>query len=619
MDLMETEKEKREEEVSNVPVGMGPSPSDALESEADLRDHSHDHDEEDHKVDDYSSFTKKQLVDAVKELSRETNFKRIDAILKEVKPLFDEIAEKERAAALDRFVASGESPDDFEYKGDDLDNAFDANLKLIRDKRAQFYRQQEDIKLSNLQRKQELLEKLRVLVDSPDNENQFSAFKALQQEWKTIGAVPGAQARTLWANYHALVDRFYDKQTIYFELKELDRKRNLESKLELCARAERLTEITVIREAIKELNELHHEFKHIGPVPIEDKEIVWQRFKAASDVVYKRRDTYLQDLQKELQANLEAKIKLCDEVIPFGTFSSDRIKEWNQKTKEILDIQKRWDGIGGLPRAKAKEVNKKFWSSFKHFFSSKNAFFKKLDEERSVNLEQKLELVKRAQELKESSDWESTSREMKTLQEKWKAIGPVPEKHREKVFQEFKDACDFFFNQRRGQQGKDEQDQVQNLQLKRALCDRLEQHVKDGTASEEVLREIQAQYNEIGFVPKRELAGLRTRYHELVNKFIGMIPALTDDDRSKLSLESELEELRSDPMAEQKLYHKEQAIRKRISKVENDLAVLKNNLEFFARSKSADKYREEFNEKIQETSQHLTQLKQQLRLLRTVS
>src|SRR5690606_15308688 len=165
-------------------------------------------------------------------------------------------------------------------------------------------REEEDRKTENLRIKQELLEKLRELVDAQDMNNQFEQFKELQKEWKAIGPVPGPQAKALWANYHALVDRFYDNQSIYFELKELDRRRNLEAKLELCERAEKLADVEIIKDAIRELNELHHEFKHIGPVPAEEKETVWQRFKAASDAVYAKRDNYLQNLQKELQVNL---------------------------------------------------------------------------------------------------------------------------------------------------------------------------------------------------------------------------------------------------------------------------------------------------------------------------
>lgn len=554
----------------------------------------------------------------VKELSKESNFKKVDHVLREIKPVYDDIRERERQAALEKFTADGGEPDAFDYKGDDLDLAFDANVKLIRDRRAQYFRQQEEQKAENLQKKEELIERLRVLVDSPENTNQFEAFKELQKEWRSIGPVPGTHAKTLWASYHALVDRFYDNQSIYFELKELDRKKNLEAKLDLCVRAERLAEMEIIKDAIRELNELHQEFKHIGPVPAEEKESVWQRFKTASDAVYARRDAYLQTLQHELQQNLDQKLQLGEEAQAFATFQSDRIKEWNEKTKEILELQKRWERVGGLPRAKAKDVNKRFWSAFKAFFNNKNAFFKKLDEEREQNLQRKNELVRLAQALKDSQDWEKTSNDLKALQQQWKDIGPVPEKFREKVFKEFKDACDYFFAQRRGQMGKVEQEQIDNLNLKTAIIEELEKHAAEGTASVELLRDLEDRYNTVGFVPRKDISTVRTRYHQAVEKFIASIPDLTDDERSRISLESQLSDLRKDPMADRKLYQKEQAIRKKISKAENDIAVWKNNLEFFGRSQNADKVRDEFNEKIRTATEHLKELKQQLKLLRTL-
>ena len=618
---MDIEKEKRDER-EHVKDAGGPKNhgEHVLSAEEDLVEHEEleSLDDVEHKHVDYSNYTKEQLVSVIKELSKENDFKKVDAVIKDIKPLFDEYRDKERAAALQKFVAGGGNADDFEFKGDDLDVLFDANLKLIRDRKFQHLRQMEEQKNDNLRKKVELIEKLRVLVDSHDQSNQFDAFKELQREWRAIGPVPAAQAKTLWANYHALEDRFYDNQSIYFELKELDRRKNLEAKLELCARAEKLAGVTIIKDAIKELNELHHEFKHIGPVPKEDKEAVWQRFKAASDAVYARRDAYLQNLQSELQKNLEEKMRLGDEAQAFSTFQTDRIKEWNEKTKEILELQKRWEVVGGLPRAKAKEVNKKFWSAFKTFFNNKNTFFKKLDEEREANLQLKNELVKKALELKESHDWENTSNELKNLQQKWKDVGPVPEKFREKVFKEFKDACDYFFAQRRGQQGKVEQEQIDNLNVKSAVCEELERHVQEGTATVEILRDLQDRYNNVGFVPKKDIATIKSRYHEAVEKFIAAIPGLTEDDKSRVLLENQISDLRKDPMGDRKIYQKEQAIRKKISKVENDIALWKNNLEFFGKSQNAEKVREEFNEKIREATSHLQQLKQQLKLLRTV-
>ena len=619
---MDIQDEKRAEQKNINHKGLSENHGKAVHNETELADHeegdSHE-DDVDHKLEDYSEFSKKQFVDLIKELSKEENFRKVDSVLKEIKPLYDDLKEKERADALNKFLASGGEANDFDFKGDSQDMTFEANLRLIKDRRAQYVRQQEDKKAENLQRKLELLEKLRVLVDSIDMTNQFDAFKELQKEWKSIGPIPGPQAKTIWANYHALVDRFYDNQSIYFELKELDRKRNLEAKLELCTRAERLANVEIIKDAIRELNEFHHEFKHIGPVPLEDKDAVWQRFKTASDAVYSRRDAYLQNLQQELHGNLEGKIQLCEEVQPFASFQSDRIKEWNQKTKDILEIQKKWEIIGGLPRVKAKEVNKKFWSAFKLFFNNKNGFFKKLDEEREQNLKLKYELVNRAQELKESTDWESTSNELKALQAKWKEVGPVPEKFREKVFQEFKEACDLFFEHRRNQLGRVEQEQEHNLEEKKSICEILEQYAASGNATVDVLHELQRKYNDIGFVPRKDIASIRNRYTVAVEKFIGSLPDLTDDDKNRILLENQLDNLKSDPHADKKIFQKEQAIRKKISKVENDIAVWKNNLEFFKHTESAEKYRDEFNDKIKTASDHLHQLKEQLKFLRTVS
>jgi hypothetical protein len=573
-----------------------------------------DHAEEEHI--DYSVYTKAQLAGVVRDLTRETNFRKVDNILREVKPLYDELKEKEKAAALSRFIENGGTAEDFEYKGDESDVAFEANFKLLRDRKTQYFRQQEEQKVENLRKKEALLEKLRELSDANDSNNQFDHFKELQKEWKTIGPVPSAQAKTLWANYHALVDRFYDNQNIYFELKELDRKRNLQAKLDICARAEKLADVEMIKDAIRELNELHHEFKHIGPVPTEEKEAVWQRFKAASDAVYAKRDAYLHNLQQELSVNLEQKQKLADEVQEFATYQSDRIKEWNQKTKDILDIQKRWEAVGGLPRAKAKDVNKKFWGAFKSFFNNKNLFFKKLDEEREHNLKLKNDLVQQALALKESSDWEKTSNELKTLQQKWKDIGPVPEKFREKVFKEFKDACDYFFEHRRSQHGKVEHEQAENLRRKEEICSALEKHATEGTATPDLLRTLQDEFNSVGYVPKNNINAIRTRYHEAVEKFVDSIEGYNADDRSKLILENQISDLKNDPMAERKLFQKEQAIRKKIQKIENDISLWKNNMEFFSRSSNAEKVREEFNEKIREATEHLKQLKDQLKMLK---
>jgi hypothetical protein len=618
---MEMEDDKSvEQNVALHGIGAEGTHGNALElqTEADLSEQEDDNISIEEELIDYSLFTKAQLSELLKDISKETDTRKVDRVLKEVKPVWDDMKERDRMSALNRFILDGGSPDDFEFKPDEKSAEFDTLFKQIREKRIQQLRSLEDQKNDNLRKKLELIEKLRQLVDGQDASNQFSVFKDLQKEWKGIGSVPGTQAKTLWANYHALVDRFYDNQSIYYELKELDRKKNLEAKQELCVRAEKLSEVEKIKDAVKELNELHHEFKHIGPVPAEEKETIWQRFKAASDVVYGRRDEFIKNLQQEFQNNLEQKVILSNEVTAFAEFQSDRIKEWNQKTKEILELQKKWEAIGGLPRAKSKEVNKKFWTAFKAFFGNKNTFFKKLDEERNANLQLKASLVQRAIELKESQDWEKAANELKGLQQKWREIGPVPEKMRDKIFKEFKEACDFFFDQKRGQQAKHETEQMENLKAKEEVCSILEKHVEEKSTTYDILKDLENRFNQIGFVPKKDMSTIRNRYHAAIEKFTQAM-GVSEEERTRIVLESQLSDLKNDPMGSQKIYQREQAIRKKIQKVENDIAVWKNNLEFFGRSKNADKYKEEFHAKIDEAAGVLRQLKDQLKLLRTVS
>lgn len=621
---MEMEKEKTSVEEEERETGVDENHgTTVLQSETDLTDHhepdAHDHHEDEtHDHPDYNQLSKAQLVEVVKELAAETDFGKGDRVLREVKQVMDEMREKERTLALNRFILDGSKAEDFHFKGDELDASFDSLAKAFKDRKYQHHKNRDDAKSENLNKKLAILEKIREITDAQEVTNQFDLFKGLQNEWKAAGPVPASQVRSLWANYHALVDRFYDNQNIYFELKELDRKKNLESKIELCVRAEKLSEVERLKDAIHELNELHHEFKHIGPVPMDEKEIVWQRFKAASDAVYARRDEFLKKLQEDFAANIKAKQSLCDEVIAFTEFQSDRIKEWNLKTKEILKLQEKWEASGGLPKNKAREINKKFWTAFKLFFSNKNVFFKKLDEERGQNLEKKKALIQKANDLKESSDWEKTSNELKNLQQQWKEIGPVPEKLRQKLYLEFKQACDHFFDQRRGQQGKKDAEQDENLKAKEVICTELEMHADAKTTNVDLLKDLENKFNAIGFVPKVKINAIRTRYHQAVEKFVNTIEGTTDDEKGKLMLENQLHELKNDPMADQKIYNKEQSIRKKMSKVENDIAVWRNNLEFFARAKNGEKVREEFNAKIEEASEHLSQLKQQLKLLQTV-
>jgi hypothetical protein len=601
---------KEEQQVEAEKVEDKEESSDAENQDEDDDEH---HEEE---LPDYSNYDKAQLVEVIKEVSHSDNFKRGDRILNEIKPLFDEIYDAEKKEALDKFLADGGEEADFAMKHDELNDRFDANYQLFKDRRRKHYKELEKQRDENLKRKEEILDKLRELVDEEETITGLNVIKDLQKEWKTIGQVPGPQAKTLWANYNALLDRYYDQRSILYELKELDRKKNLEAKLELCVKAEELAQMNDVPAAVKQLNDLHEEFKHIGPVPKDDQEPLWQRFKAASDAVYERRKGYLDKLKDVQKENLEKKEAIIVKMTDYLSFDSDKIKEWNAKTKELLAIQKEWESTGQVPREDAKTINKTFWSNFKQFFANKHEFFKRLDKMREENLNKKKELVKEAEAIKDSTEWNKTAEQLKKLQRQWKEIGPVPEKYRESIYKEFKAACDTFFENKRAGNKEAEKEFQDNLTAKKDIVAQIK-GLEPGDV--EQLEAYEQAYSKIGFVPRNAIQSIKEEFSEAVNEFVEKSEeVLSEEQLNKVKLMAQLTKIISGPNSDRKLNQKENAIRKKISDLNNDIVTWKNNLEFFASSKTADNLKKEFDVKIEEAEKEISLLKKQLRIVRSV-
>lgn len=575
-------------------------------------------DEEENEHSDYSHFSKKELVVEVENLLKSEHVRKADAVAQEIKSYIDEMEEVERQKALQKFIEGGGEESDFEYRPDELSERFYNAYRQVKERKHKYYEELNKERTQNLAAKQEVLDRLRDLVDSEETQVSINTLKELQKQWRSIGQVPPQYARNLWANYNALINRFYDNRSIYYELKELDRKKNLEAKQELCEKAENLIEEEDIRKAIKQLDELHEEYKHIGPVPKEEQEVLWQRFKTASDRIHDRRREGVENFKKELQQNMDAKLALCEQVQPFANFQSESIKEWNQKTREIQALQKKWETIGSMPREHAKEVNKKFWSNFKQFFAHKGEFFKSLDEKREENLRQKEELVERAEALKESDDWQKTANELKKLQQEWKNVGPVPEKMREEVYQRFKSACDHFFERRRSKNKVVDSEYEKNLKAKREICEQIEQVANEGNVDPERLLELCEQFGEIGFVPKSSIKSISHRFDEAVNHFLNRAEDLDEHQKQELKIEVEFAAMKNSPGAERRMNNREGHLRKKINRLEEDIALWKNNITFFASSKQADKLKAEFEGKIEKATAELEELKSQLNIIQNI-
>jgi hypothetical protein len=605
-----------EHEENNPPEGsLGTEQQDSKEAETDSEEDQEDEDEQE-ELPDYSSYSKEQLVEAIKEISKSDDFKKVDRIMNELKPVYDEIYEAEKKEALDKFVADGGEEADFAMKHDELNDRFDANYQLYKDRRRKHYKELEHKKDENLKTKIELLDKLRDLVDAEETITGLNVIKEIQKEWKAIGPVPGNQSKTLWANYNALLDRYYDQRSILFELKELDRKKNLEAKIELCVKAEELSQSEDVPYAIKHLNDLHDEYKHIGPVPKEEQEPLWQRFKAASDAIYDKRKEFVKNLKESQTDNLEKKEQIIASLEPFLEFDSDKIKEWNSKTKEILAIQKSWEATGQVPKENAKEINKNFWKNFKQFFANKHEFFKRLDGMRETNLKKKQEFVAKALELSESTEWNKTADQLKGLQRQWKEVGPVPEKFRESIYKEFKAACDKFFENKRAGSKDAQKEFADNLKAKQDIISQIN-GLEPGDL--EQLEAYEQAYGKIGFVPRESIQKVKEDFSRAVQDFIDRSEdVLNDEQREKVKLMAQITKIMSGPNSDRKLNQKENSLRKKIGDLQNDIVTWKNNMEFFASSKTADKLKKEFEEKIEEAEKEIALLKKQLRIVRSI-
>lgn len=604
------------EEQETLAIVSEISPDSTLENTVEDNEEENELSEEEEK--DFSHLTKEQLLAESEALFKETSFRKIDSVLRQLKAEIDRINREAREEQLKRYLEAGGEEDGFQYKQDSIIEAFYANYKALKEKKAKYFAEQDKKRQKNLEVKNDIIKQIKAIVETGDTTKQsIEHLKELQKKWKETGAVPPTETEQLYETYNALLDRFYSQKNIDNQLVELDRKKNLEAKTEICKKAEALLEFSNINEAISQLNKLHEEYRSIGHVPREEQEALWQRFKAASDKLYDKKRNFLDNVKKRLEENMKLKQALCLKIESFPEFNSDRIADWNQKTKEILALQEEWDKIGPAPREVAKDINKQFWSNFKTFFNNKGRFFEKLEKQREENLKAKIALCEQAEAVKESTEWEETSDLLKKLQEDWKEIGPVPEAQRDAIYERFKNACDYFFNRKRNRKSSQDQEFEANLAKKKEICEAIEKMAKAKESNVDKLMEQLDAWLEIGFVPRKAMNSIQERITKAIDAFINAMP-VSGEEKEKQRFAAQIKLMGNAGGSDRKMIRKEQTLRKRINNIENDIALWKNNLEFFAQSKTADKLRVEFNSKIEEATKELESLKAQLKILQNM-
>ncbi len=580
---------------------------------------SHDEEEEeDEDHTDYSQLSLDELRTQLHTLLKSSDAGKRNKTISEVHKHYNAKFQAERSEALEKFKQEGGTEEDFDYHTSPEHQNLESLLTSYKDSRYKQRQNAEEQRQRNLERKQELLVQLRALVETAETKNSTDEVKKIQNEWKALGQVPAGTAQELWNSYHALLDIFYNNRSMFFELKELDRKRNLDAKLHLVDRAEALASEPSINKALQELRHLHEEWKNIGPVPNDQRDLIWDRFIKASEKIHDKRRSYQENRREVEMANLTKKRSILERLEPYHNFNTDRINEWRDKTDEVQKLKEEWDAAGLVPKEYAEEINKSFWSNYKAFFQNKNHFFKSLDEQKMQNMRLKTELCEEAEALKDSTDWNSTKEKLIQLQKKWKTIGRVPDKHSDKIWQRFRAACNEFFDRKQATE-QQKTAEIEKLSAeKMELCDRIAGILAQpkAPASLEEFEQFKQQWSDLDKTTKRTSPKAEDKYIALMEKYLERVPELSLEERTDLIVQLQVDRIKHSPDAGQKLQQRENTIRREISQLQNDIQTLRTNIEFFARSKNADKLRVEYEGRIADAQKRIKMLQHQLEAYR---
>lgn len=463
--------------------------------------------------------TKKEVLERTRQIAQEVDNPDKDEV-DHLKTMFYKLHIAEREKEQKEYLEAGGDPEKYQVKPDEDEEAFKAEMTIIREKRAKIFQQQEAEKQANLQKKLDIIEKIKAMATSPEQANKsYNDFKTLQQEWKEIKAVPADKANELWRNYQLYVEQFYDLLNLNREAREYDFKKNLEKKTHLCEEAEKLADESDVISAFHQLQELHQQYRETGPVAKEKREEIWSRFKAASTVINKRHQQFFDDLRAKEEDNLTRKTALCEKVEAIAKQENKGTADWERRTNEIIDVQKEWKTIGFAPQKMNVKIFERFRAACDDFFSRKAEFFKERKAMLYENVGKKKALVEKAQALTDSTEWKSTSDKLIALQKEWKTIGPVPKKIGDKLWSDFLAACNHFFEARNTATSSVYNEEKANLEKKRSIVAQLKEIAdKAESDAQDKVMDLIDEYNAVGHVPFRDKDKIYKEYHDILDR-----------------------------------------------------------------------------------------------------
>ena len=558
--------------------------------------------------------TKQEVLERVKEIAHSAevpNKEELDML----KTIFYKIHLAERDAQTKEYLAAGGDPEKYVLLPDDTEEAFKAEMQIIKEKRAKIFLQQEEEKQENLAKKLEIIEKIKAMTTSPEEANKsYQEFKTLQQEWKEIKAIPADKANEVWKNYQLYVEQFYDLLKLNNEAREYDFKKNLEAKTKLCEAAEKLAEEPDVISAFHQLQDLHQEYREIGPVAKELREEIWTRFKNASTVINKKHQQHFEDLRAKEEENLAKKTALCEKIEAINLKEKKQASDWEDATKTIIEIQGEWKKIGFAPQKMNVKIFERFRIANDEFFSKKADFFKNIKSQYAENLEKKQKLVEKAKLLADSTDWKKTGDKLIQMQREWKNIGFVPRKQGDQLWKEFLGACNKFFDARNKLNAGARSEEHANLDKKREIIAKLNELVENaGEHLQKNMQDLIAEYNAVGHVPFKEKDKVYQEYHEVMDKLYKTLRS----NNAKRHIHNFKNNLKN--VAEKgvnALDNERGRLLRRYDQLRAEITTYENNLGFLnAASKKGNSLVEEMNRKVEKLKEDLKLVKEKIKAI----
>jgi len=459
------------------------------------------------------------------------------------------------------------------------------------------------------------------LVDSEENDQSLNALREYMRQWKEVRQIPKEYQDELYAAYKFQVDKFYNQLSVFNELKELDKDKNLELKIDLIKRAEQLKDEPNIRKALLQLNKYHDDWKNTGPVRAEISEDIWKRFKAASDIVIDAKKAEQATIDAERQQNLDKKIVLIERAETSIAVVPTQPKEWAKIGKELDELMAEWKKIGPVPTDKNEEIWTKFKAIRNQYYGERKHFFKDLNSSKKDNLTKKEALCDKAESLKDSNEFMKTSDALAKLQDEWKTVGPVPEDQNDLVWKRFRTAFDHFYARKNEWFKQRKQEESGAIDKKKEVILGLETLKSNETIDHQTLfnelKVWQKQWNDAGFISGKSYQQMNKTYQALADEIFNRYRSASNNQRNSNQKEH-FSNLATSTDGQKRLQLEERKIKEKITKFKDEIATMENNKSFFKHSKNAGAFVKQFDDNIAKATEQIAKAEQELKLLKSV-